>query len=156
TSPPRCARGRGPACHGRMTQPVHAVNVSDPATISPMSLSARRSLSPLAGTSSGYRACNPDKRHFEGGRQMSTYLLVHGAWHGAWCWYKIIPRLQAAGHKVIALDMPGHGRDWRPPGEITMQDYVDTITRALDAEAEPAVLVAHSRGGLVATHAAEA
>jgi pimeloyl-ACP methyl ester carboxylesterase len=63
---------------------------------------------------------------------MSTYILVHGSWHGAWCWYKIIPRLRTAGHKVVALDMPGHSRDWRPPGRITMQDFVDTITRALD------------------------
>lgn len=86
---------------------------------------------------------------------MSTYVLIHGSWHGAWCWYKIIPRLQAAGHKVIAPDMPGHGRDWQSPRSITMQDYVDRITKILDQEDEPVVLVAHSRGGLPITQAAE-
>jgi pimeloyl-ACP methyl ester carboxylesterase len=81
---------------------------------------------------------------------MSTYVLIHGSWHGAWCWHKVIPRLQAAGHDVIAPDMPGHGRDWRPPGPITMRDYVNTITAVLDRACEPVVLVAHSRGGLAA------
>ena len=84
---------------------------------------------------------------------MSTYLLVHGSWHGAWCWYKITARLKAAGHTVIVPDMPGHGRDWRPPGELTMQDFVDTITQAIDAANEPVVLVVHSRNGIVATQA---
>ena len=86
---------------------------------------------------------------------MSTYVLIHGSWHGAWCWHKVIPRLEAAGHKVIAPDMPGHGRDWRAPGPITMRDYVDTITKVLDQEDRPVVLVAHSRGGLQTTQAAE-
>ena len=87
---------------------------------------------------------------------MSTFILIHGSWHGAWCWYKVFPRLQRAGHTVIAFDLPGHGRDHTPPGEITMQDYVDAVGRALDACDEPAVLVAHSRGGIVASQAAEA
>lgn len=87
---------------------------------------------------------------------MSTYLLIHGSRHGAWCWYKITARLEAAGHKVIVPDMPSHGRDWTPPGQVTMQDYVDTITRILDAVTEPVVLVVHSRNGIVAALAAEA
>jgi pimeloyl-ACP methyl ester carboxylesterase len=86
---------------------------------------------------------------------MSTYVLIHGSWHGAWCWYKITPRLEAAGHKVVVPDMPSHGRDWTPPGQVTMQDYVDTITSILDAEQEPVVLVVHSRGGISVTQAAE-
>jgi pimeloyl-ACP methyl ester carboxylesterase len=86
---------------------------------------------------------------------MSTYVLVHGSWHGAWCWYKITPRLEATGHRVIVPDMPGHGRDWSPPGRITMGDYVRTITKILDSESEPVVLVVHSRGGVPVTQAAE-
>ena len=42
---------------------------------------------------------------------MSTYLLIHGAWHGAWCWFKIIPYLENKGHKVITPNLPGHGID---------------------------------------------
>jgi pimeloyl-ACP methyl ester carboxylesterase len=87
---------------------------------------------------------------------MSIYVLVHGSWHGAWCWYKVAARLRAARHTVIVPDMPGHGRDWHPPGSLTMQDYVDTLTAILDAAAEPVVLVVHSRNGIVASQAAEA
>ena len=46
---------------------------------------------------------------------MSTYVLIHGSWHGAWCWYKIIPLLEQVGHKAITLDLPGHGRDGMNP-----------------------------------------
>jgi pimeloyl-ACP methyl ester carboxylesterase len=87
---------------------------------------------------------------------MSTYLLIHGSWHGAWCWYKITARLKAAGHTVIVPDLPGHGRDWTPPGLPTMQDFVNTITEALDAAVEPVVLVVHSRNGITVAQAAEA
>jgi pimeloyl-ACP methyl ester carboxylesterase len=40
---------------------------------------------------------------------MSTYVLIHSSWHGAWCCYKTIPPLEQAGHTAIALDLPGHG-----------------------------------------------
>ncbi len=42
---------------------------------------------------------------------MSTYVLIHGAWHGGWCWNKVVPLLEQAGHKVIAPDLPSHGKD---------------------------------------------
>ena len=87
---------------------------------------------------------------------MSTYVLIHGSWHGAWCWYKVSARLEAAGHQVIVPDMPGHGRDWTPPAAVTVQDNIDTILRILDAAPEPVVLVVHSRNGMVVAQAAEA
>lgn len=90
------------------------------------------------------------------GQSRSTSILVHGPWHGAWCWYKITARLEAAGHRVLVPDRPGHGRDRRPPGGITLQDTVATLTGLLDAAPEPAVLVVHSRNGIVAALAAEA
>jgi pimeloyl-ACP methyl ester carboxylesterase len=45
---------------------------------------------------------------------MSTYILVHGAWHGAWYWEKVAPLLRQAGHQVIPFDLPGHGQDKTP------------------------------------------
>ncbi len=84
-----------------------------------------------------------------------TYVLVHGSWHGAWCWYKVIPLLERAGHKAIAIELPGHGRDWRPPGEVTLQDYVDAVIEVLDEQPQPVVLVGHSRGGIVISQVAE-
>jgi pimeloyl-ACP methyl ester carboxylesterase len=86
---------------------------------------------------------------------MSTYVLIHGSWHGAWCWYKIIPLLEQAGHQVIALDLPGHGRDWTAPREVSLQRYVERVCNVLDAQAEPVILVGHSRGGIVISQTAE-
>ena len=37
---------------------------------------------------------------------MALFALVHGAWHGAWCWEKVIPGLEAHGHRAVAMDMP--------------------------------------------------
>ncbi|MFN8485439.1 MAG: alpha/beta fold hydrolase [Anaerolineae bacterium] len=87
---------------------------------------------------------------------MSTYVLIHGSWHGAWCWYKVIPLLQQAGHRAVAVDLPGHGRDWTPASEVTMQSYVDAVSKVLDAQSEPVILVGHSRGGIVISQTAEA
>lgn len=86
---------------------------------------------------------------------MSTYVLIHGSWHGAWCWYKIIPLLQQAGHQVIALDLPGHGRDWTAPREVSLQRYVESVCNVLDAQAASVILVGHSRGGIVISQTAE-
>jgi pimeloyl-ACP methyl ester carboxylesterase len=86
---------------------------------------------------------------------MSTYILVHGSWHGAWCWYKIVPLLEKAGHSAIALDLPGFGRDRTPLRDISLQSYVDRVCKVLDEQSEPAVLVGHSRGGIVISQAAE-
>jgi len=86
---------------------------------------------------------------------MSTYVLIHGSWHGAWCWYKIIPLLEQAGHTAIALDLPGHGRDWTAARDISMQSYVDSVCKSLDAQPEPVILVGHSRGGIVISQTAE-
>ena len=44
-----------------------------------------------------------------------TFILIHGAWHGAWCWHKLVPLLEAQGHRVIAPDLPSMGADPTPP-----------------------------------------
>jgi pimeloyl-ACP methyl ester carboxylesterase len=86
---------------------------------------------------------------------MSTYVLIPGSWHGAWCWYKIIPLLEQAGHRAIAVDLPGHGRDWTDPRNVSLQSYVESVCEVLDAQAEPVILVGHSRGGIVISQTAE-
>jgi pimeloyl-ACP methyl ester carboxylesterase len=78
---------------------------------------------------------------------MNTFVLIHGGCHGAWCWYKIIPRLEQLGHRVIAPDLPSHGRDKTPVSTVTLQSYVDAVCAILDAQREPVVLVGHSMGG---------
>lgn len=86
---------------------------------------------------------------------MSTYVLVHGAWHGAWCWKYVIPILENEGHNVIALDLPGHGEDKTPIPEITFDAYAKRVCKILDEQSEPVVLVGHSMGGAVISQVAE-
>ena len=86
---------------------------------------------------------------------MKTFLLVHGAWHGAWCWYKLAPRLQRAGHRVIAPDLLGMGRDRTALGEITLARWADQIANLVRVQEDPVTLVGHSRGGIVISEVAE-
>ena len=86
---------------------------------------------------------------------MATFVLVHGAWHGAWCYEKLIPALQARGHRALALDLPGHGHDETPAHAVTLAAYVTRVGEALASVHEPAVLVGHSMGGMVIAQAGE-
>ena len=82
---------------------------------------------------------------------MSNFVLVHGSWHGAWCWGTLTPILEAQGHRVFTPDLPGHGNDGTPFGEISLASYVSTVQKALSACQDPAILVAHSLAGIVVT-----
>jgi pimeloyl-ACP methyl ester carboxylesterase len=86
---------------------------------------------------------------------MSTYLLIHGAWHGAWCWYKVVPRLEHAGHRVVAPDLPSLGIDRTHIAQISLDSWTDSVCRVLDAQDEPVILVGHSRAGILISQAAE-
>jgi pimeloyl-ACP methyl ester carboxylesterase len=86
---------------------------------------------------------------------LSQIVLVHGGWHGAWCWDKVTPLLQGSGHEVVAVDLPGHGEDRTPSSEVTLESYADRIIEALDALSGPIVLVGHSLGGVAISTAAE-
>lgn len=86
---------------------------------------------------------------------MTTFVLVHGAWHGAWCWARVGPLLEAGGHTVIAPDMPAHGSDQTPVADVSLKAYADTICSIVNAQPDPVVLVGHSLGGVMITQAAE-
>lgn len=85
---------------------------------------------------------------------MATFLLVHGAWHGAWCWERVVPALESAGHRAIAIDLPGHGDDPTPPGEVTLARYAQATRAAARTASEPVIGVGHSMGGVIITQAA--
>lgn len=87
---------------------------------------------------------------------MATFILVHGACHGGWCWEKVQPLLEAHGHKVCAPDLPGLGKDHTPPANVTLADNVEKISRLLDKMEEPVVLVGHALGGVTISQTAEA
>ncbi len=81
---------------------------------------------------------------------MSTFVLVHGAWHGAWCWTALAEDLRADGHQVDTPDLPGHGADTTPHDQVTLDLYVQRIVDVIGEEGEPVVLVGHSMGGMAA------
>ncbi len=86
---------------------------------------------------------------------MGTYVLVHGGWHGQWCWDKVTPLLRRAGHQVVTFDLPAHGEDTTPLSEVTFDLSVQRTCEVLAAQAEPVILVGHSSGGNIISVAAE-
>lgn len=108
-----------------------------------------------------------------------TVLLVHGSWHGAWCFQPLIGELSARGVRAVAIDLPGAGLQARfpvsyferplneanfaseisPVAGITLDDCANAIIKAIDnliaGGSGPVVLVGHSFGGLAITLAAE-
>ena len=87
---------------------------------------------------------------------MANSLLVHGAWHGGWCWAKLTAELHARGHTVCAPDMPGHGDDATALAEVTLAAYTERIVETCDQFDGPAHLLGHSMGGILISAAAEA
>lgn len=89
------------------------------------------------------------KRHF---------VLVHGACHGAWCWYKLLPLLKSQGHKVTPLDLAASGVHPKEVHELTcFTDYVEPLMELMESleEEERVILVGHSLGGLCIAMAME-
>jgi pimeloyl-ACP methyl ester carboxylesterase len=85
---------------------------------------------------------------------VARFVLVHGAFGGAWCWEPVIPALEAVGHTVEAFDLPGCGDDRTPVREVTLEGCAERVCDVLAQRAEPAVLVGHSMGGVIVTQAA--
>jgi pimeloyl-ACP methyl ester carboxylesterase len=73
----------------------------------------------------------------------TNIVLVHGAWADGSSWSKVIPILQNAGHRVIAVQLPLH----------SVADDVATVKRAIELVGRPTILVGHSYGGFVITNA---
>jgi pimeloyl-ACP methyl ester carboxylesterase len=88
-------------------------------------------------------------------RKMARFVLIHGAWHGGWCWERVVPLLRAAGHQVLAPDLPGMGADRTPFAADVLGQWADFVADLVRGAPEPAVLVGHSRGGMVISEAAE-
>jgi pimeloyl-ACP methyl ester carboxylesterase len=86
---------------------------------------------------------------------MATFILVHGGFHGGWCWSHVTPHLLRAGHNALAPDLPGHGDDPMPQSQVTFAMAVARIAGLVERAPEPVVLVGHSMSGLVISQVAE-
>ncbi len=86
---------------------------------------------------------------------MSTFLLIHGGWHGGWCWDKVKAALEDRGHQVLAPDLPGHGSNTTPISEVTLELYARTTAEIAAAQSEPVIAVGHSMTGISNSQAAE-
>jgi pimeloyl-ACP methyl ester carboxylesterase len=72
---------------------------------------------------------------------VTTFGLIHGAWHGAWCWELLVPELERLGHRAVAVDLPCDDP------AATFSTYADVAVRDLDGEGDDVVVVGHSLGG---------
>ena len=86
---------------------------------------------------------------------MKTYVLIHGSWHSAWNWHKVVPLIAKAGHKAIAIDLPGMGRDKTPIDQVKMETTVEKICALIDSIPGKVILVGHSKNGIMISQAAE-
>jgi len=72
---------------------------------------------------------------------VSTFALVHGAWHGGWCWERLTPELERRGHRVVTVDLPCEDPDAR------FDDYAAVVIDALEGTDGDVVVVGHSLAG---------
>lgn len=88
---------------------------------------------------------------------MTTFILLHGAWHGGWCWGRVGPQLRAAGHTVFSPTFTGvSDRAHLLSPAVDLSTHVEDVVRLIDAEGiTDAVLVGHSYAGMVISGVAQ-
>src|SRR6185295_8288735 len=88
---------------------------------------------------------------------MATYVLVHGAWHGAWCWKRVAKMLRGKGHDVFAPTLTGVGeRSHLLRPDVNLDTHImDVVNEIKWQELSNVVLVGHSYGGMVISGVAE-
>jgi pimeloyl-ACP methyl ester carboxylesterase len=84
--------------------------------------------------------------------QRSTVVLVHGGWHGSWCWAQVVPLLERRGISVRTVELTSIGAD--PDDPPALSGDAAAVVAVLDDIRAPALLCGHSYGGMVITQAA--
>lgn len=89
---------------------------------------------------------------------MATFVLVHGAWHGGWCYARVARQLRARGHDVFAPTLTGLGeRSHLLTGRIGLNTHIQDVLNVIKWEGlDDIVLCGHSYGGMVVTGVADA
>jgi pimeloyl-ACP methyl ester carboxylesterase len=80
---------------------------------------------------------------------MSRFIFVHGACHGGWCWFKVVPLLEQLGHTVECPDLPSCGRDRASIQDFSLATCAQKIADIVAEHDVPAILAGHSLGGLL-------
>ena len=90
--------------------------------------------------------------------RMATFVLVHGAWHGGWCWQKVVPLLEAAGHEVYAPTLTGLGeRASELSPDVGLGTHIqDVVGLLVEKDLRGVILVGHSYGAMVITGVVDA
>ena len=88
---------------------------------------------------------------------MAHFVLVHGAWHGAWCWRRVTQALQAQGHRAHAVTLTGLGeRAHLLSPAITLETHIEDVRQLIEAEElSDVVLAVHSYAGMIGTAIAD-
>jgi pimeloyl-ACP methyl ester carboxylesterase len=88
---------------------------------------------------------------------MANFVLVHGAWHGAWCWRRVTQALQVQGHRVYAVTLTGLGdRAHLLSPAITLETHIEDVRQLIDTEElSDVVLAVHSYAGMIGTAIAD-
>jgi pimeloyl-ACP methyl ester carboxylesterase len=86
---------------------------------------------------------------------MATFVMIHGAWHGGWCFDTLRPLLKAKGHQMIAPDLPGMGGNEATLAGVTLDGWAQFTADICRKAAAPVILCGHSRGGIVISQTAE-
>lgn len=84
-----------------------------------------------------------------------TFVLVAGAWHGAWCWERVRPLLEQRGFTVITPELAGTGGSAGDAVPVSLEAWARSIADLCSAQPRPVTLLGHSRGGAVISRAAE-
>lgn len=87
--------------------------------------------------------------------EKKTFVLIHGSWHSAWNWFRVTPLLERLGHRVIAPDLPGMGRDKTPIADVRFEDTVQKLCDLIDGIPGKVILVGHSKNGVLISQVAE-
>lgn len=85
---------------------------------------------------------------------MARFVLVHGAFAGAWIWESLKQSLTKADHSVQAFDLPGLGDDYTPLQKISLDACAARLCEVLASRPEPAIVAGNSMGGVIATQGA--
>ena len=125
--------------------------------LSPMETPSRRMVMAAMATGAASVAAAGGVRPAQAQTTAKTFVLVHGAWHGGWCWRRVSDLLEKKGHKVFTPTMTGLGeRSHLLTPSVNLATHVTDIVNVIKWEGlSNIVLVGHSYGGMIISGVAE-